>query len=301
MTYRKYLLTRPIYQAYYSAFPKRVVLDKPVFVIGCGRSGTTILGHLLSQHKRLAYLNEPRHLWKQCYPQTEIWSTNASKIPGQLYLTKNDSNPKATLKLKQLFSIEAKLQGANRLVEKLPINSYRVDFITSMFPDAQFIHIIRNGVAVAQSIAKLSDEGQWFGMRNFGTGNYKWHLLESFASKIEQYSALVKLCNDHYTRGLLEWRMAIESIQTAVDMLPKNQYLELRYETFIDDPVNTCHLVENFLNEVPDSKMRHFAVHHIKPQSSHTRNNSIPSSTHKIAGDLLEKLGYLPNEGRFVL
>ena len=301
MISKKYLLTRPIYRIYYSAFPDLVGLEKPVFVIGCGRSGTTILGQLLSHHQRLAYVNEPRNFWKQCYPQTDIWSINAPQIPGQLHLTRNDSNPKATLKLKQLFSIEAKLQGANRLVEKLPINSYRVDFITSMFPDAQFIHIIRNGVAVAQSIAKLSEKGQWFGVRNFGSGNYKWHLLKDFASKRDQYNALVKLCNDNYTRGLLEWRMAIESTQLALCMLPQNQYLELRYETLINEPLKTCHLLENYLNEIPDSKMRHFAVHHIKPQSSHTRNNPIPSPTYKIAGDLLEKLGYLANEGRSVL
>jgi hypothetical protein len=35
-------------------------LTRPVFIVGCGRSGTTILGEMLGRHPQLAYLNEPR-------------------------------------------------------------------------------------------------------------------------------------------------------------------------------------------------------------------------------------------------
>ena len=34
----------------------------PVFIIGCGRSGTTILGETLSKHSKIKYLNERRDL-----------------------------------------------------------------------------------------------------------------------------------------------------------------------------------------------------------------------------------------------
>jgi len=35
-------------------------LNKPVFITGLGRSGTTVLGLIMSVHKDLGYLNEPK-------------------------------------------------------------------------------------------------------------------------------------------------------------------------------------------------------------------------------------------------
>ncbi|MFX0203680.1 MAG: sulfotransferase [Candidatus Hodarchaeota archaeon] len=278
---------RRIFEVLYRLFPVRVVLEKPVFIIGCGRSGTTILGQLLSQHTRLAYLNEPRDLWIQGYPQTDIWSINASQVNGKLYMTKHDTNSQSTAKLKRLFLIETRLQGKARLVEKLPINSFRLDFIAGIFPDAQFIHLIRNGVAVAKSIAKLADEGLWF-----GEGEYKWYQLMNFARQKVEYRSLVKLCRDNYTRGLLEWRMSVESIQAYTSMLSKDRFLELRYEFLLDDPLRACRLLEDFLGEMCDRGMHHFAMSQVRRKSSQLSENSPHLHTYEIAGSLLHRLGY---------
>jgi hypothetical protein len=40
----------------YSKFPFSGV-SHPIFIIGCGRSGTTIFGTALSRHKDITYLN----------------------------------------------------------------------------------------------------------------------------------------------------------------------------------------------------------------------------------------------------
>jgi hypothetical protein len=57
-------------------------LERPVFIIGCGRSGTTILGATLAQHQLVTYLNEPCHLWFSAYPETDIWDTEGV-LPGR--------------------------------------------------------------------------------------------------------------------------------------------------------------------------------------------------------------------------
>ena len=51
----------------------------PVFIIGCGRSGTTILGKTLSSHPEIKYLNERRDLWHKSYPEFNI-STHEQDI-----------------------------------------------------------------------------------------------------------------------------------------------------------------------------------------------------------------------------
>jgi hypothetical protein len=56
-------------------------LPLPVFIIGCGRSGTTILGQVLSAHPEVYYLFEPYHLWAAIDPMTDVLE------PGGVYET----------------------------------------------------------------------------------------------------------------------------------------------------------------------------------------------------------------------
>ena len=62
-------------------------INRPVFIIGCGRSGTTIFGTVLSKHQDVAYLNEHRRLWFSAYPETDIWTPDAEVRQGRLELT----------------------------------------------------------------------------------------------------------------------------------------------------------------------------------------------------------------------
>ena len=45
-----------------------------MFLIRCGRSGTTILSTAIGQNKSITYLNERRDLWHQAYAEFDIWS-----------------------------------------------------------------------------------------------------------------------------------------------------------------------------------------------------------------------------------
>ena len=66
-------------------------ISRPVFIIGCGRSGTTILGETLSRHSKVTYLNERRDLWFSAYPETDIWTGKATARNGMLILTSENA------------------------------------------------------------------------------------------------------------------------------------------------------------------------------------------------------------------
>ncbi len=44
--------------------------------------------------------------------------------------------------------------GRRRLVEKTPVNSFRIGYLDALCPDARFVHIIRDGRDVAASISR---------------------------------------------------------------------------------------------------------------------------------------------------
>jgi LPS sulfotransferase NodH len=259
-------------------------LDKPVFIIGCGRSGTTILGELLASHTAIAYLHEPREIWS-IEPRTDIWSAEASKRRGSLRLGADDVRPETAARIARAFAAEVHIRGARRLVEKLPINSFRVSFVDRMFPDALFIHLIRDGLQVARSIGRLADRGAWF-----GDDQYKWKLLVA-ESEAAGLGRLVELSSTNELRALLEWRLSVAAARAALACLADHRWLELRYERLISDPQATCMRLEAFLGLPPDPAMRGFARTQI------TRCTPVPYSAsgaaRLIAGDLLAEFGYL--------
>jgi hypothetical protein len=266
--------------------PVAGTLTRPVFVIGCGRSGTTVMGEMLSKHPALAYLFEPRDIWSY-EPRTDIWSERAEQLGGRLELGADDVRPETTAKIAKAFAAELWLQRGTILVEKLPINSFRIAYIHAMFPDARFILMLRHGLEVARSIAKLAPRGLWFGHED-----YKWRLLSDLA-RTNGDRRLVELCTSDELRGLLEWRMSVLAARTALERLPRGRWIEIRYEDLVAEPLAVCGQLEAFLGVPPSEAMRRFASAELGRRSHAASVGDLSPEAREIAGDLLADLGYL--------
>jgi len=267
-------------------FLRNAAVDRPVFIIGCGRSGTTIMGEMLSKHPALAYLFEPRDIWSY-EPRTDIWSERAEQLGGRLQLGADDMRPETTAKIANAFGAELWLQRGTVLVEKLPINSFRIAYIRAMFPDARFIYLLRHGLEVARSIAKLAPRGLWF-----GHNDYKWRLLSDLAQKSGD-ARLVELCTSDELRGLLEWRLSFLAARAALQRLPRGRWIEIRYEDLVAEPLAVCRQLEAFLGLPPSDAMRRFASVELGRRSHAASVGDLSPEAREIAGDLLAELGYL--------
>lgn len=252
-----------------------VEIEQPTFIVGCGRSGTTILGELLSQHPDVTYLNEPRHIWG-IDPQTDIWTQGAR---GKLLLTAADAHSRKARAIHKAF-VDA--VGDGRLVEKLPINSFRVGYLNRLFPDARYVHLIRDGVEVAQSIGGEAQKYAWF-----GAGDYKWRLLVAYATAHGLNDIAVLAGDDPVLRGLVEWRLSVTIARETLIGIPS---LEVRYETLLDQPEQTYTAIADFLNLPSANAPLQFARDQIRRQTARTR--TLTSAMQQIAGELLADLGY---------
>ncbi len=270
----------------YRLFPIHGQIEHPIFIIGCGRSGTTILGRILEQHPRLAYLHEPRYIWLY-EPRTDIWSKQARANGGRLMLTSSDITPTVAQKIHRAFAVEVCLQNARFLVEKLPINCFRLDFIYRLFPDALFIHLIRNGIEVAESIDRRCEVGRWFGYQDS-----KWRFLVEYARQRGEDS-LVNLCQDNFSRGLLEWRLSLSTAIESLSKLPNDRHLEVRYEQLLESPSKVCNSLEHFIGVETSERMHEFALSNISRRSPPVTHQALNAHNALIAEDLLVSLGYL--------
>ena len=210
---------------------------QPVFLVGCGRSGTTILGTTIGQHESITYLNERRDLWHQAYPDFDIWfgQTDSPK----LIATSADHEEIKTNLLKKLFHKEQVLNNGSVLLEKLPINNFRLEFIQKAFPEAKYIYLHRNGAEVAKSIEHKILTKNWFGQ-----GGIKWNLLEQLSRDLEFSNKNL----ENYEKALIEWRYSLQFSEDFFSKLDANSFYSLSYQSFLENPKQQIENIYRFLN-----------------------------------------------------
>ena len=274
-----------LYRTLFALWPVRPKVERPVFVIGCPRSGTTILCRVLGAHPDIVALNEPRHIWAY-QPKTWIWGARGRKVGGKLVLTAEDAPEGIVRKIRKAFGVMLSLGGGKVLVEKLPINSFRIPFIRSIFPQARFILIIRNGVDTAFSIARKADSGVWFAHED-----YKWELLSELARERGEGS-LLEVCTSNVLRGLMEWRLNVSWATRELGAMGSEAVHEVRYEEFLTDPEGVCGEMEKFVGLCSSAEMRQFAVATVHRVPRPNSAVELRKEVELIAGDLLARLGY---------
>lgn len=232
---------------------KNFISFQPVFLIGCGRSGTTILGETLGRHSGITFLKEKRDLWHQAYPELDIWSDNAPH--PKLVARKSDHQHAKTRILRSLFHRKQVLNNGSILLEKLPINAFRLNFINAAFPDAKFIYLHRNGLEVAYSIARMAENGNWFGQNN-----RKWKLLEELlpASNRKGYST--------FDKCFIEWQLSMSYSEDFFSNLDSNRCYKLSYQSLVENPSYHIENLFRFLNLKSDNDFVNNITQGIKRQ-----------------------------------
>lgn len=114
-----------------------------VFIIGSPRSGTTVLGELLDKHEDISQWYEPYFIWDH-YFRDRIHDERSAA----------DATPKIRKQIYKNFIRYQKSSGSSVIVDKSPRNSLKIPFIRQIFPNARFIHLIRDGRDVTLSINK---------------------------------------------------------------------------------------------------------------------------------------------------
>lgn len=131
-------------------------VEQPVFIVGTGRSGSTILATLLSFHPHVGMLNEPKALWHVVYPYEDVNGNYTNTMPAYYRLRADDVDNRVKQNAHRLFGAYATLTLSKRIVDKNPEMIFRIPFVQAIFPDAKFIFLVRNGWDTIGSIVTWS-------------------------------------------------------------------------------------------------------------------------------------------------
>ncbi len=267
----------------YASLPGETRIS-PVFIVGCGRSGTSALGELLARHHDIVYLHEPRQLWAVAYPETDIWSADAVHRGGKLVLAESDEKDRSSRRIRRLFDLEIRRRRGTLLVEKLPANSFRLAFLQAAFPRARFVHLYRNGIEVARSIAAQAAVQPWYGI-----ADYKWDRLVSYAREHRETADLVGLCKSDYLRGLFEWRLSTGYVVSFLRSQSDDIWYELSYDQLMRQAKPTVTDLLAFLGVVHQESLSRTAKKMLRRRSDSMEDHHLTDIERRIGGPLLPR------------
>jgi len=280
-----------VYKAF-SHLPKFRTIDKPIFILGTGRSGSTVLGKVLSMHKDLEFLNEPKALWAYLHNQEDLMGSYNNGT-GRYRLEQSDASADIIKKAHRIFAGSLMVTGQKRFVDKYPELIFRTSFVSKIFPDAQYIFLTRNVDSTCTSISYWSERkgtkerdgtADWWGLNN-----RKWDaLLEELLPEHDDLMA-------HFDeiRGLNEeGKAAIEWVVTMREGIKlskenPNKFIYLPYDELCANSAEWINKLSEFLHLPNDSIFQKYASETLLEPAKHGRVQ-LPTWLRKIT-DTIER------------
>jgi hypothetical protein len=142
---------------------------RPVFVLSLPRSGSTLLQRMLATHPEVATASEPWVLLPQLYALRERGAAAeyGHRTAARAIADFADSLPGgrddylAEVRRSTLALYERAAGHASWFLDKTPRYHLVVDEIMALFPDARFVFLWRNPLAVAASMIDSFGRGHW--------------------------------------------------------------------------------------------------------------------------------------------
>lgn len=138
------------------------ICSSPVFIVGCPRSGTSVIAWSLARHSKLWVSAESDFLAELIAQVKKIYSTGTRR-GAQHWLVKEDISLEAFMMFAGLGinALYTKQSNSRRWIEQTPLYTMYIHEIGIMFPEVKFIHIIRDGRDVVNSMLKSGFPQKW--------------------------------------------------------------------------------------------------------------------------------------------
>jgi hypothetical protein len=274
-----------------------------LFIVGCPRSGTRLLGRLVNAHPDVAVIHEARFVpgWfvhrRGLTPDglvTREFVERLAEFPrfeqldverGQLeaMVGSDEVMPYSTF-ISQLFDLHGEAQGKPRVGDKSPRYVRHIPTLHGLFPGARFIHLIRDGRDVYLSLSN-------------------WKKVVERGGLVARYPTWDQ---DRASTAALWWERLVRLGREDGAALAPELYHELRYEALVSDPAAECRELCRFLGVPYDEAMLHY---HEGEEARSSRHGSRPPTPglrswrtqmppedvvrfEAAAGELLDELGY---------
>jgi hypothetical protein len=287
-------------------------IDRPVMLLGTGRSGTTLAMQLTACHPDVAWISQytnrfaafpelavlsrvsdleplrrgfPAH-WKWTPQPRETISFTKHVTEGMFAqpreLDATDVTPATRARYRRAVIKHLHWQGKPRFMQK-HTGFPRTRYLREIFPDARFIHILRDGRAVANSMLHVA---WWDGtLKSWWWGPMPPEYEDEYRASGE--SAIVL--------AAIVWKRLVDLIEPAMAELPAEQALTLRYDALVRDPEGQMALMAEVCGLEPSHRFEQ-RVHGYEVDDADDKWKRLPRDQREMLegslADHLERLGF---------
>ncbi|MEL7450232.1 MAG: sulfotransferase [Pseudomonadota bacterium] len=248
-------------------------VSRPVFFIGMPRSGTTIAFEAFAQHPQLAWVSNYCRMWPSSpaanflrrvfdnpvvrlkghkkqygkaskfnilFPQPdeayEFWDHHTGVDFARDALPEAEASEATAKRVRKAVAAVSRWQGRERFAAKLT-GPPRIRYLASIFPDALFVHVLRDARAVTHSLLRVP-----FWKAKGGYDGPFWQGLLS-ADDVARWETEG---NDPGVLAALQWRRVCEQVEGQAAALGSDQLMTLTYEQFTAAPHDSLDEVARF-------------------------------------------------------
>ena len=285
----------------------------PIIIVGAGRTGTTIFHHMLSEHPHLAWL--PGRISSRFPERLELGRLVMKGLdypllgellkrrikPGESYqfwehhcrgfsapyrdLLADDVTDKAKSHLPPTMA-KILTEKRNRLLLKIT-GWPRIGFLSEIFEDARFIHVMRDGRAVANSMLNVYFWRGWKGPQNWGWGELSPAQEDEWNEHGQSFVVL----------AAIQWKILMDAVEKAKSKISSEKFLEIRYENLCSDPLGQFQKVTQFCElEWTGSferQVRKYQPRNTNDKFKYDLTAKQQSGLEEVLRDYLVRFGYL--------
>jgi hypothetical protein len=229
------------------------------FIIGCPRSGTTYVRDLLSSHPKVKTGRESYLFAWYLGPMIRNWNRPGGLETGfsglRAYLTNDEFHEVLRETSDRFLELMApNMQADDIFVEKTPNHTLWISEILEVYPEAQFVHVLRDARDVVSSMLAAS--------KTFGKN---WAPRYAFVAAHR-------------------WVKQVSAAQEAQKKLPSNQYYELRFENLRLNTIKEMRLLADFLQLDWSEEEISIAIEKNDPKYKTTQGAELRGEYAKIYG-----------------
>lgn len=226
---------------------------KPIFIIGTGRSGSTLFYRIFSYHPQVAYISGIHNRFPH-HPGFNFFNPLSRKLgkglPSEAYnvfdrimpgfsraqrsLRETDVRKSVKSDLRELVEEVVKYQFGDRFLYKYT-GWPRIGFFNSIFPDAKFIHLVRDGRAVAHSLLNVDWWRGWEGPQNWRWGELPEQYRQEWEDLDYSFAILAGI----------EWKIILDQVRKNKHKI-EGRFFEAKYEKLIKEPTEVFEEIINF-------------------------------------------------------
>jgi len=227
-----------------------------LFIVGCPRSGTTLLQRLVDSHPQMAVTPETHWIprWFHQRPRkgltpdglaTKKFLRKLINNPRFLELGNNPDEVRKMIKgqgrapydrlISSLYDRYGQRQGKPIVGDKTPGYARELPTLHLLWPAARFVHLIRDGRDVCLSILNWERAKSW--------------KADEGAARFRTWA------QDPVGTAALWWEWHVRLAREAGDQLGDGLYYELRYESLVAHPRDECRALCEFLGVPFDDHM----------------------------------------------